>query len=264
MKYNGVEMNPQPEKPSENNEKAVENAKQTELSKARKKSYTRILSIITGLTLAGIGVGYIGNIMEWWSGFTMFFNGWWTLFAIVPCLAGVLEYGFANAFSAGLIGGVLLLISKVGFFSRGWKLIIPGAILYFGLRLIFSSNPFGYRRIFDTDLGSSFFIPVYRSIVRQKEIKITEGFSGAELCAVFKPVTLDLREAKIRNDSMIYARAIFAPVMIVVNPDINLRSVRVAGTGKLVVEAANYSDIPDQPTLHINAECSPGSVCVRN
>lgn len=249
---------------SDKNQTDLDKAKAKELEKAKNKSYGRTLGIITGLGLIVVGLGYIGNVAGFWSGFTLFFPGWWSLFILIPCLAGVLEYGIATAFTAGLVFGALMLVTRTGLLSSGWKLLLPAALVYGGLRLIFHNNPFGYRRIFDTDEGKSYFIPVYRSIIVKKNVKICDGFGGAEIISWFQPVTLDLTEAKIKTEAVIYARSMFAPITILVHPDINLRATRVSGGGKLTVDAVNYSDIINMPTLHVNAVCIGSGVIVKN
>lgn len=228
----------------------------------KKKSeshYGRTLGILVGFSLIGVGMGYSGNIVGLWSDFTIFFSGWWTLLLIVPCLAGVLDRGLGSPFSFGLIAGVVALILQ-----QSPVLLIPFALIYFGLRLIFHNKPFGFRRIMNTEDGRVYFIPVYRSFAVSRKIKTEDYFHGAEIVAWFSPITIDLTSAVINDDAVIYIKAIFAAVTIIINPEINLLASKTGGVGKLIVEAKNYEDIQNMPVLRVNANCMFNSVFIKN
>jgi len=250
------------EQMAENND--IEKKKKAEIAKQKSKNYSRTLGILTGLSLVAVGVGYSGNIFGFWSGFSLFFPGWWSLFIIIPCLAGIIERGLASPFTAGFIFGAVMLIMRVGLFSSAWKLFLPAVLIYGGILLIFRNRPFSYRRIFDTDSGLAFMMPIYRSFIIRKTVKIEDGFGGAEVTSWFAPVTLDLTKAKTADEAVIYAAAHFSPITIIVSPNINLRAVKVSGAAKLSVEAINYSDIINMPTLHVNAKCKFNSITVKN
>lgn len=244
-----------------NNSTGVGKPNEKNVVKYKKKDshYGRTLGILAGFSLMGIGMGYLGNIIGLWTGFTIFFDGWWTLLLILPCLAGVLDRGPGSVFSFGLICAVAALLLQ-----QGPVLLIPGALIYVGLRIVFHNKPFGFRRIMDADDGRAYFIPVYRSFFLSRKIKTEEYFHGAEIIAWFSPVSLDLTAAAINGDAVIYAKAVFAPVTLRINPDINLIARKTGGAGKLYVEAKNYDDIQNMPVLRVNAACVFNSVKVMN
>lgn len=244
----------------------VGKAKEKNVTKPKKKDkhYGRTLGILTGLTMIGVGTGYFGNVIGLWSGFTIFFAGWWTLFVIIPCLAGVLDRGPGSPFTFGLLFGAIVLILRQGLIFSMWKLLLPAALIYSGLSIIFRNKPFGFRRIIDAEDGRSYFIPVYRSLAIPRKIQTEDDFSGAEVIAWFSPVTLDLTTAKIGGDVVLYVKAVFAPVTVRVSPDINLRAKKTSGFGKLFVEAKNYDDIRNMPVFHVNAGCIFNSVTIMN
>lgn len=66
------------------------------------------------LIVAGVILG--GNFMGFWE-FDIFFDGWWTLFIIIPCAISIITGGsnFGNIF--GLLVGVALLVHMQGFFD---------------------------------------------------------------------------------------------------------------------------------------------------
>ena len=45
-----------------------------------------------GLAFVAIGCALLGNIFFDWN-FTIFFDGWWTLFIIIPCVYSMLRTG---------------------------------------------------------------------------------------------------------------------------------------------------------------------------
>lgn len=71
--------------------------------------------------------------------FDIFFNGWWTLFLIIPCFIGLFNHGGdKTAYMIGLAIGIFMLLSAQGFIT--WRMFGPlcfAAILVFiGLSMI--------------------------------------------------------------------------------------------------------------------------------
>ena len=64
-----------------------------------------------GIALIVIGIGFGGEALGLWN-FEVFFNGWWTLFIIVPCLTNMFESGIKRSNTIGLTIGSLLLLSS--------------------------------------------------------------------------------------------------------------------------------------------------------
>ena len=106
-----------------------------------------ILLIICGVLLAG-------RILHWFT-FDLFFDGWWTLFLIVPnAVRFFSEPGKKSSALKGLILGGLLLMAAQGFISI--RMLIPlafaGMLILVGVRLMkpkqktgWNDNEKGYR-----------------------------------------------------------------------------------------------------------------------
>lgn len=88
-----------------------------------------ILGIISGIN--ALGIAHIN----------IFFDGWWTLVLIVPCIAGLIKGKYVWANLAGVsVGTVALLIcQEVLDFYTVRNLIGPVALLYLGVYLIVNS-----------------------------------------------------------------------------------------------------------------------------
>ena len=71
----------------------------------------------------------------------VFFDGWWTLFIIVPSFVGVLTGKDKTGSLIGLCIGVFLLLCCWNILDFGilWKLLLPVIILLFGAKMIFES-----------------------------------------------------------------------------------------------------------------------------
>ena len=75
--------------------------------------------IIVGLIL-GLNALELTNI-------NIFFDGWWTLFIIIPCFIGLFDDKEKTGNIIGLVIGVLLLLCCQDLFAFDlvWKLILP-------------------------------------------------------------------------------------------------------------------------------------------
>lgn len=95
-----------------------------------------LILILFGISIASNSLG-IFNV-------TIFFNGWWTLFIIIPCIIGICNGDSKKKTSniIGLIVGVFLLLSQWDLvpWSLFGPLMFAGIFITIGARLIFSDN----------------------------------------------------------------------------------------------------------------------------
>ena len=64
---------------------------------------------LIGLLLIVFGLLFLGNSFDLWN-FNLFFDGWWTLFIIIPSICSLLNKDY-TAFILGTSVGVLLLLA---------------------------------------------------------------------------------------------------------------------------------------------------------
>ncbi len=89
---------------------------------------------IMGLVLVAIGIILILQVFDVIKG-TIFFNGWWTLFLIIPAIMSMSRTGFT-------IGNGILLVLGVGFLLReqGWNFtqyFVPAIFIVVGIGVLF-------------------------------------------------------------------------------------------------------------------------------
>lgn len=183
-----------------------------------------ISSIIWGLVLVAVGVILGGNAMGWFN-IDVFFDGWWTLFIIVPCAIGfVTKPGERIGHLIGLAVGVFLLLGclDVLSFETLWKLVFPIVVILVGLCMIF-------KNVFSTKFNEAT-KKLNEKINKDDEVGAVFGgqnvdmngeeFKGRNISAVFGGVKFDLRKAKIKEDAVINASAIFGGIDILVPDDV--------------------------------------------
>lgn len=100
----------------------------------------KISKVLWGIALISVGVIFALNAF----GITdiqLFFDGWWTLFIIVPCFIGIFSDREKTGNIIGLTIGVFLLLccQNVLGFDMLWKLAVPAIIVIIGLKLIFGA-----------------------------------------------------------------------------------------------------------------------------
>ena len=89
--------------------------------------------ILWGIVLILIGVIFALNVF----GITdihLFFDGWWTLFIIIPCFIGIFNEREKTGNIIGLCIGVFLLLccQNILSFTKLWKLAVPAIIVIIG------------------------------------------------------------------------------------------------------------------------------------
>lgn len=222
-------------------------------------------NILWGIVLVIIGVIVGLNALNI-TNIDIFFNGWWTLFIIIPSLIGLLNEKDKTGNIIGLIIGIVLLlgVQNIINFDLIWKLILPMIIIIFGLSLIFG-NTFNNKinkeiKKINNKKGKN---EEYCSTFSQQKIDFDdEEFKGASLTAVFGGITLDLRKAKINEDVVIDTTSVFGGIDIYVpdNIKIKVKSTSIFGG---VDNKKSKNDNEKEHIIYINASCIFGGVDIK-
>lgn len=185
------------------------------------KEYTKIfwgmLLIVFGII---IGINSLGI-----ADIEIFFDGWWTLFIIIPSLISFFNDDDKRGSLVGLvIGIVLLLVARdVISLSLFFKLLFPGILVFIGLSIVWDEI-FGSpvkEKVKKANFSEN---NSYSAVFGENKCKVTKEFKGASLDAVFGEVSLDLREAKIEEGAVLKVSAIFGEARVILPSDVVIKT----------------------------------------
>lgn len=220
-------------------------------------------NIILGVLLIIIGV-IVGLNSLGITNIDLFFDGWWTLFIIVPCFIGLFNSKDKIGNLVGLLIGIVLLlgVQDIISFDIIAKLIIPFILIMLGLSLMFkdSINKEVVEKI--NSLNKVNKNTDYCSTFSSQKIKLNENdFKGLNSDAIFGALELDLSECKIKKDAIINANAVFGGIDIIVPKDVKVvtKSTSIFGG---IDNKTNSKDV-DKPVVYINASCVFGGVEIK-
>lgn len=198
----------------------------------------------------------------------IFFEGWWTLFIIVPCTVSLFTSPDKISAAIGIAVGVLLLLSvrEIIDWDMIVKLVVPAIIVLIGIKLI--ANAFSEKKtekIEESLRNNADNLDNVFCLFNGEEIKCDgKVFRGAEINAIFGGVDYDLRGAIIEPDCAIKATAIFGGIEILVPENVK---VRVKSTG-IFGGTSNKARRPDDGaenvvTLYVSSIALFGGVDIK-
>lgn len=222
-------------------------------------------NIIIGVILVIIGVILGGNTLGLFH-LNIFFKGWWTLFIIIPCLVDLFNNKDRKGNIIGLIIGILLLLAcrNVINFDIIWKLLLPIIIIVIGLSLIFKNS-------FNTEVNEKINKlnkklsdkNSYNATFSGQEIRLNkEEFNGTSINAIFGGITLDLRDAVIKNDVVVNTCAVFGGIDLIVPEDVNVKVRSNSIFGGVSNKKKSEGDGTGK-VIYVNATCLFGGVEVK-
>lgn len=216
----------------------------------------KIANYFWGLAFIGAGFLLLGNIMEWWD-FNLFFNGWWTLFIIIPCLVSMFQYGINTGSVIGLCVGVVLFLSANDIVSS--KIMLPVILIGVGISIVLPSL-FGKsipKDVTFNDNGGR-----YQAIFTNYEMRWPdEVFNGASANIVFGGMELDLRDAIIDHDVIIKCNCAFGGLDIFVPDNVKVQ----VGGSHIFGGVENKSRQPggDAPIVYVDINCAFGGADIK-
>ena len=215
----------------------------------------KLNGIVWGIVLVAAGV-LLGLNAFGITDIDIFFDGWWTLFIIVPCAVGLITDRDKFGSLIGICVGVFLLLCcrDVLDFSMVWKLLVPIIVVLIGLKLIIGGIV-GERssEVFKRIRESGGTPKNGTAVFSGSDIGFSgEVFEGARLTAVFGGVDCDLRGAVIEKDCVIDAAAVFGGITVTVPEGLNVIIRPTTMFGGVSDDRANKVS-SGGPTLYINA-----------
>ena len=189
----------------------------------------QVRPIIWGIAIVALGVIFGGNAIGLFN-FDVFFDGWWTLFIIVPSAVSLITEKERLQSLAFLGAGIIMLLAAQHVFEWdvAWKAILALFLILIGLSIIFRSifhsknDKEVEKKVKDADDKT---MDAQTAVFSGSErVYNDEVFSGSNMVAIFGGAELDLRKAKFTKDTVIKAFALFGGVEIKVPEDVNIKS----------------------------------------
>lgn len=128
-------------------------------NKKRQSSSRPLLAFL----LIVIGVGYLLKNLEIIPEFTIFFDGFWTLFIIIPAIINIISGKSRRAGFIWLFIGLALLSLCIDALRVVRPLLIPVFLILIGFMLFTKKGTFKYRRIYNKLSEDYARYPVYRA-----------------------------------------------------------------------------------------------------
>lgn len=222
-------------------------------------------NILWGLVFVIIGVIIAGNALGY-TDINIFFDGWWTLFIIIPCFIGIFKDNEKTGNIIGLLIGLVLLLAcqDIVDFDLIWKLLLPAILVAIGISFIFKDTIGGkvnkeIKKLNETKTGENECCATFSG----QDLRFDgEEFNGVDLTAVFGGVKCDLKNAVITKDVIINATSIFGGIEIFVpdNVKVKVKSTPIFGG---VSDKNKHSSEKEAFTIYVNSVCVFGGVEIK-
>lgn len=229
----------------------------------KSNSMNRSNKVIWGSALVLCGIAWIVCICLH---INVLFDGWWTMFIIIPSLCGLLGHRDKTGPAIGLGVGVLLLLAEQNVidWDMFWKIGLAVLVIALGLGMIFG-NPVpkmtsrrrkeGDTTPLETINRDGKNVRVVNASFGEQNLSFSgEVFEGADVTASFAAVHLDLRGATINEDVALKVDCKFAGLVIYAPNDLLVKVTADATFGgvddKRQVILSNQTH-----TLYISGSC---------
>lgn len=195
-----------------------------------------LIFIIIGVII-GLNAFHITNI-------DLFFDGWWTLFIIVPCFFGLFKDQDKTGNIIGLIVGIYLLLycQRLIDFQFAWKLVVPAIFVLIGLKMIFKdtfNKKKPHQNIYDNQL-----------------------YTGGNYDVTFNGLILDLTKAYLNEETNITISTLFGGVDLYLPDDVNIQIQSSNFLGGVDLHKRE-NKIENTKVIYLNARCIFGGINIK-
>ncbi|MBU5487703.1 cell wall-active antibiotics response protein [Clostridium sp. MSJ-8] len=220
-------------------------------------------NILWGLLFIIIGVGLGGNALDLWD-FNLFFDGWWTLFIIIPSIISMIQNGPNTDNIIALCIGIFLFITCLDCLPMEIlkKLIIPIILVIVGIRvmLVGTKKKNGPKSINADKDNKAGIVAIFGG----HETKYpNEVLDYAEVLSVFGGATFDLTDAIIDKDIKIDVVSVFGASTIITPRNCKVKVSSVPIFGGTSNKTEQNEDI-NAHTIYISATSIFGATDIRN
>lgn len=220
-------------------------------------------NVLWGLVFIVIGVIFGLNVLEI-TDIDIFFDGWWTLFIIVPCFIDLFNEEEKTGNIIGILIGVVLLLCCQGIFEFDivFKLMLPVILVIIGISFIFKDTL--NKKIKDEmkKLNKKNNDEYCATFGGQNLDFSNEEFKGCNISAVFGGIECDLKDSIINEDTIINVSAIFGGVDIKMPKNVKVKVTSTPIFGGVSQKRKNPKD-DNVKTIYVNATCIFGGVEIK-
>lgn len=203
----------------------------------------KIENTVIGLILIIIGV-IIGLNAFHITNIDLFFDGWWTLFIIVPCFFGLFKDQDKTGNIIGLIVGIYLLLYCQGLinFQFAWKLVVPVIFVLIGLKMIFKDT--------------------FNKKKPRQNIYDNQLYTGGNYDVTFNGLILDLSKAYLNEKTNITISTLFGGVDLYLPDDVNIQIQSSNFLGGVDLHKRE-NKIGNTKVIYLNARCIFGGINIK-
>lgn len=197
--------------------------------------------------------------------FDIFFDGWWTLFIIVPSFVDIITKRDKLSSIVCCAFGVFLLCccQDILSFDMLWKLIVPALIAIIGIKMIISSFRKGKSaKAYEAIRRDGGEVKNISAIFSGNNVRFDDRvFDGADITACFGGVECDLSGAIIDRDCVINVCAAFGGIDIIVPDNVKIVNNATAIFGGVEVKDSVEENGPH--TIYIEGIAAFGGVDIK-
>ena len=203
----------------------------------------KIENTVIGLILIIIGV-IIGLNAFHITNIDLFFDGWWTLFIIVPCFFGLFKDQDKTGNIIGLIVGIYLLLYCQGLinFQFAWKLVVPVIFVLIGLKMIFKDT--------------------FNKKKPRQNIYDNQLYTGGNYDVTSNGLILDLSKAYLNEETNITISTLFGGVDLYLPDDVNIQIQSSNFLGGVDLHKRENKR-ENTKVIYLNARCIFGGINIK-
>lgn len=190
----------------------------------------QIKPIVWGVAIIALGLLFGLNALGLFT-FNIFFDGWWTLFIIVPSFISLITEKDKLASLGFLAAGIILLLAAQDVFSYdvAWKVILAVFLVVAGLTIIIKTT---FHNKNDEEVAKKVKAAEKDGKTMDSQMAIFSGsdrvykdetFQGSNLVAIFGGAKLNLKNAKFKKDTVIKAFTLFGGIDIIVPDNVKVK-----------------------------------------
>ena len=223
--------------------------------------------IIIGIALLAFGIGWALDLMGVLN-LNFRFDGWWTLFIIIPCLAALIDSKHKTGALIGLGVGILMLLATLQIITWNdlWKYLLCVMAVIWGLSMLF-----GNKCCHNCTCQTSEPIKQIEQDGRQiQQINVNFGkheysfggqrFEGAKVQTSFGFTGIDLRGADIVDGAVVNIECSFGGMELRVDKGVCVDNAIVSSFAGV---ECNILPTEGAKTIHLKGHCSFGGIEIK-